>query len=157
VTYQAVVDELLAATGASRCTLRLDVPGDYPFPAVHEALAPGAGSLLDFRELPQLAGPTFHKLLRDGKLVVMDDCAAAVDGGDPDYTRERDYFVRLMELYGGMAAFIAVPVIVRGEVRGVVSLHQLGAPREWSPADVRAAEEAGGRASALAAADERLA
>ena len=42
---QAIVDELRAMFDVGRCTLRRDVPGE-PFPVVHEALAPGVGSLI---------------------------------------------------------------------------------------------------------------
>src|SRR5262249_30820784 len=45
----AILSDLLAATGASRVTLRQSVPGDYAFPVTHEALASGVGSLRDER------------------------------------------------------------------------------------------------------------
>ena len=38
-TIETVLEGLLTATGASRVTLRQDVPGDYAFPVTHEALA----------------------------------------------------------------------------------------------------------------------
>jgi len=39
-----VLRALLEQTGASRVTLRQDMPGDYRFPVTHEALVPGVGS-----------------------------------------------------------------------------------------------------------------
>ena len=48
MTLQDIVDTLLAETGASRVTLRQDVAGDT-FPVTHEALAPGAGSIIGSR------------------------------------------------------------------------------------------------------------
>ncbi len=44
MSLQAIVGELLAATGASRCTLRQDRLGET-FPVTHEALAPGVPSI----------------------------------------------------------------------------------------------------------------
>ena len=47
----AVLADLLALTGASRVTLRQNVPGEYAFPVTHEALAPGVGSLREERSV----------------------------------------------------------------------------------------------------------
>jgi GAF domain-containing protein len=125
---QALAD-LLDATGASRVTLRRDVPGDVAFPVTDEVLAPGAPSLRDERTVDLRTQPVALEV-RAGRQVVQDDCATAYD--DPD-------FQRMLEVYGGLAAQIVTPVVLDGEVRGIVSLHQLERPRHWSDEEIAAA------------------
>jgi hypothetical protein len=45
----AILADLLTRTGASRVTLRQNVPGEYAFAVTHEALAPGVDSLRETR------------------------------------------------------------------------------------------------------------
>ncbi len=137
---EEIVSDLHAQVGCERCTLRLDVPGDYAFPVVCEAVSPGVASLRSFTTLPQQQGPTFRRIARERTLVVQNDCRRAAAGDDPEFAEP--YFRELIDLYGGMAAFIAAPVWNGAELEGVVSLHALGRPRVWSPADVAAAERA---------------
>lgn len=135
----AVLDDLLAVTGADRVTLRRDVPGDYRFPVVEEALAPGAGSLRDERSVHLPTQPVVAEVAR-GRQVVQDDCRAAHD--DPA-------FQRMLDTYGGLAAQIVTPVMADGRLEGIVSVHELGAPRSWTPAEVAAAAAAAERIRAL--------
>jgi GAF domain-containing protein len=142
VSFQEVVDELLVATGASRCTLRRDVPGDY-FPVTHEALTLGVSSIREERTTDLRRAPVVRELLETGRQVVQDDCANAYR--DPA-------FQRMLDAYGGLAAQIVTPVVVDGRLAAIVSLHQLGAPRRWSDDDRALAAEAGERVQALLAA-----
>jgi GAF domain-containing protein len=137
--FQEVVDDLLAATGASRCTLRRDVPGDY-FPVTHEALATGVPSIREERTTDLRKAPVVRELLETGRQVVQDDCASAFD--DPA-------FHRMLAAYGGLAAQIVTPVFDDGRLAAIVSLHQLGAPRRWSGEERALAAEAGERVRAL--------
>ena len=139
MTFQAVVDELLAATGASRCTLRLDVPDDF-FPVAHEALAAGVPSISQDRTTDLRAAPVVRQLLETGSQVVQDDCASAFD--DPE-------FQRMLSAYGGLAAQIVTPVFLGGRLAAIVSLHQLGAPRRWSDGERARAAESGERVAEL--------
>jgi len=123
---EAVLDHLLVTTGASRVTLRRDVPGDYPFPVVEEACAPGVASLRDERSVDLPTQPVVLEIQK-GNQVVQHDARASFD--DPA-------FQRMLEVYGGLAAQIVTPVVVDGAVRAIVSLHQLGAPRTWSDDEV---------------------
>lgn len=123
---QAALEDLLAATGASRVTLRRDLPGDYPFPVVEEALAPGVGSLREERSVHLPTQPVVLEIQK-GNQVVQHDCRASFD--DPA-------FQRMLDVYGGMAAQIVTPVTVDGAVRAIVSLHQLGAPRTWTDEEI---------------------
>ena len=127
-----VLQDLLDRTGASRVTLRQDVPGGYAFPVTHEALAAGVGSLRDERTVDLRNQPVAIEV-GAGRQVVQHDCAIAYD--DPAFHRMR-------EVYGGLAAQIVTPVERDGAVVGIVSLHQLGAPREWSAAEIALCDEA---------------
>ena len=123
---QAALEHLLEATAASRVTLRRDVPGDYPFPVVEEALAPGVGSLREERSVDLPTQPVVLEI-RKGNQVVQHDSRASFD--DPE-------FQRMLDVYGGLGAQIVTPVVVGGVVRAIVSLHQLGAPRTWTDDEV---------------------
>jgi GAF domain-containing protein len=125
---EPILEELLAGTGASRVTLRQDVPGDYAFPVTHEALAPGVPSLREERTVDLRAQPVVLEL-RQGRQVVQDDCRHAFD--DPAYQR-------MLETYGGLAAQIVTPVFRGGRLAAIVSLHQLGSPRRWTTEEVAA-------------------
>ena len=134
-----VLQALLSSTGASRVTLREDVPGDYAFPVTHEALAPGVGSLRGERTVDLRNQPVALEVVA-GRQVVQDDCAQAFD--DPAFHRMR-------ETYGGLAAQIVTPVLSDGRVAGIVSLHQLGSPRRWTEEEIEACRAAATRVGEL--------
>jgi GAF domain-containing protein len=123
-----VLQGLLGSTGASRVTLREDVPGDYAFPVTHEALAPGVGSLREERTVDLTNQPVALEVAA-GRQIVQDDCARAYN--DPAFHRMR-------EVYGGLAAQIVTPVLAGERVAGIVSLHQLGSPRRWTEEEIEA-------------------
>jgi GAF domain-containing protein len=133
------LQNLLTHTGASRVTLRQDAPGEYAFPVTHEALAPGVGSLLEERTIDLRNQPVALEVTA-GKQVVQDDCATAYD--DPAFHRMR-------EAYGGLAAQIVTPVVSRGTVSAIISLHQLGSPRQWTKAEIDACRAAATRVEEL--------
>lgn len=134
-----LLQELLDGTGASRVTLRWDVPGGYRFPVTHEALAPGVGSLKEERTVDLRNQPVALEVAA-GRQVVQDDCATAYD--DPAFQRMR-------ETYGGLAAQIVTPVMPDGSVKGIVSLHQLGSPREWTVEEIDACRATAARVGEL--------
>lgn len=134
-----ILEELLATTGASRVTLRRDVPGAEPFPIVEEALAPGVGSLRNERSVHLPTQPVVLEVQR-GHQVVQDDCATAFD--DPA-------FQAMLATYGGLAAQIVTPVLRDGRLEGILSLHQLGTPRRWTKDEVAAASQAARRIGEL--------
>ena len=117
-----ILEALLTATGASRVTLRQDLPGDYAFPVTHEALADGVASLRGERTVDLRTQPVVLELQK-GRQVVQDDCRTAHD--DPAYQR-------MLEAYGGLAAQIVTPIFDGDRLRAVVSFHQLGQPRTWT-------------------------
>jgi GAF domain-containing protein len=134
-----VLDGLLASTGASRVTLRQDLPGDYRFPVTHEALAPGVGSLREERTVQLTTQPVVLEVAA-GRQVVQDDCCSAFD--DPA-------FQKMLDAYGGLAAQIVTPVVQDGAVAGIVSLHQLGSPRHWTEDDIAACTAAAAQLEGL--------
>jgi GAF domain-containing protein len=136
---EGILAGLLAETGASRVTLRQDVPGEYVFPVTHEVLAPGVASLEDERTVDLRSQPVAQEVAR-GRQVVQDDSASASE--DPEFQRMR-------EVYGGLAAQIVTPVMVDGSVAGIVSVHQLGSPRHWTDAEIEACTGAAARLVAL--------
>jgi GAF domain-containing protein len=129
---EPILEDLLARTGASRVTLRQDVPSDYAFPVTHEALAAGVPSLREERTVDLRTQPVVLEL-RQGRQVVQEDCRRAFD--DPAYQR-------MLETYGGLAAQIVTPVFRAGRLAAIVSLHQLGSPRRWTTEEVAAATRA---------------
>jgi GAF domain-containing protein len=134
-----VLRGLLACTGASRVTLRQDLPGDYAFPVTHEALAPGVGSLMRERTVDLRNQPVAFEVAQ-GRQVVQDDCAVAYE--DPAFHRMR-------ETYGGLAAQVVTPVMHDGAVEAIVSLHQLGSPRHWTEFEIEACRAAAARVAEL--------
>lgn len=134
-----VLRTLLDGTGASRVTLRQDLPGAYAFPVTHEALGPGVGSLQEERSVDLPNQPVVAELLA-GRQVVQEDCRTAFD--DPA-------FQRMLDAYGGLAAQIVTPIFERGALRAIVSLHELKGPRTWSASDVAAATRAAEEVASL--------
>ena len=131
---------LLSQLGASRVTLRQDLPGDRAFPVTHEALAPGAGSLRAEATIDLRTQPVAIEVAA-GRQVVQDDCASAYD--DPAFQRMR-------EVYGGLDAQIVTPVFTAGRVAAILSVHQLGAPRRWTEGEIdQCGEAAAGLAGLL--------
>ena len=138
-TLEDVLRHLLETTRASRVTLRRDVPGEQPFPVVEEVLAPGVESLRGETSIHLPSQPVVLDVKR-GAQVVQDDSARAYD--DPA-------FHRMLEAYGGLAAQIVTPVMRDGKLEGILSLHQLGAPRAWTADEVSAARRAAERVGEL--------
>ena len=118
----AIVGALREHVGVDRCTLRLEVAGEY-FPVVHEAVTPGTGSLIGDRKVSLQGQPVVEAILGGAEQVVQPDCAVASD--DPA-------FQAMLGHYGGLGAQIVTPVKDGDELLGIISLHHLGSPREWS-------------------------
>jgi len=135
----SVLQDLLDRTGASRVTLRENLPGDYAFPVTHESLAAGVGSLKEERTVDLRNQPVALEVAA-GRQVVQDDCATAYD--DPAFHAMR-------AAYGGLAAQIVTPVLLDGELRGIVSLHQLGEPRRWTEEEIEACRAAAARVAGV--------
>jgi GAF domain-containing protein len=136
---EPLLEGLLARTGASRVTLRQDLPGESMFTVTHEALAPGVGSLREEHTIDLRTQPV-AKEVASGRQVIQDDCASAYD--DPE-------FQRMCAVYGGLAAQIVTPVLVDGDVRGIVSVHVLESRRAWTEGEIEACRTTASRLAAL--------
>jgi GAF domain-containing protein len=132
---QAIIEDLLWVTGASRVTLR---QGD-DFPVTYEALAPGALSIRDERTVDLRKQPVALEVSA-GRQVVQHDSRAAYD--DPE-------FHLMLEVSGGLAAQIVTPVFRDAQVYAILSLHQLGEPRAWTDEEIRRCRVAAERIAEL--------
>jgi GAF domain-containing protein len=146
VTVAAALARLLAESGASRVTLRRDLPGDRFFPVTDEALAPGAASLRDEATIDLRTQPVVLQLQKTGRQVVQDDCRGAAAGPE---------FERMLDAYGGLAAQIVTPVVAGGRLAAILSLHHLGAPRSWTEREAGLAAETAREIAALLEGDQR--
>jgi GAF domain-containing protein len=134
----AILGELLAATGASRVTLRQDVPGDV-FPVTNEVVSNGASPIKGVAT-PNMARQPVVLQVQQGKQVVQDDCLAASDEA---------HFRQMLELYGSLRAQIVTPIVRDGRVTAIVSLHQLGRTRHWTEDEIATASDAARRVGEL--------
>jgi GAF domain-containing protein len=142
---QTVIDELRASYDVGRCTLRLEHP-DELFPVVVESRASGVGSLIGDRTVDLRGQPVVEALASGAGQVVQDDSAAASD--DPA-------FQRMLVAYGGLAAQIVTAVRPGGRLRGIISLHELRGPREWTAPEIALAVRAAGLVGAIIEASDR--
>ncbi|MEA2330125.1 MAG: hypothetical protein QOH58_263 [Thermoleophilaceae bacterium] len=127
---QGIVERLLADTGASRTTLRVDSPTEF-FPVVAEACAPGVRSIRGDTSVDLKTAPTFMAIQDEQRIIVQDDCLHS----EPPTPQE------VIDAYGVRAQMLA-PVALEGLLLGTMSVHQAGAPRRWSAADRQALESA---------------
>ncbi len=142
-SYQAITDELLVTTRGSRTTIRLDRPGGV-YPAVAESLAPGVKSIAGV-EVPGLReAATMRRLVETLEPYVQDDLLDTDVPPPP----------ALIEVYGARAQMLA-PIVRRGDLAGLVSVHVGPDPRRWTDDDLAAIKGAANRATALLLAEER--
>lgn len=128
MSFQALIEDLHEAIGASRTTLRLDKP-EAVFPVVAEALAPGIRSIRDDQKIDLKRAATYEFLSSEQRILVQDDCTA----NDPPPPKE------LIEFYGVRAQMLA-PLIRDGQLIGIISVHYAPGPREWTEDDVAVLE-----------------
>ena len=126
---EAMVARLRAEVGVDRCTLRLDVAGEY-FPVVHESRTEGTRTLVGDRDVSLQGQPVVDAILAGAEQVVQPDTATASE--DPA-------FRAMLRHYGGLGAQIVTPVREDCALLAIISLHHLGGPREWSQREKDAA------------------
>lgn len=132
-TLDMIVHDLLAATGASRVTVRADHP-ELTFPVVAEALAPGVRSIAGPSTIDLRAAPTFKHLDSTLGTLIQDDLLATDTPPPPE----------LIAQYGARAQMLAA-VAIDGRMAAFVSVHHGPEARHWTPDDVAALEDATGR------------
>jgi maleate isomerase len=132
--FQDVVDELLAATGADRTTLRIDLP-EYGLAVdrtAAEGLGPGVRSIRRDSSLDQRALNTVRWLAEHGRVLVQPHFRA--DPRPPE---------ALVDVYGVHAQVLA-PLHGPGGMPGWLSVHSL-TERAWSETDLTAVDAAANR------------
>lgn len=135
--FQEILEDLLRSTGASRTTLRLDLSEqDAGLDAVvAEALAPGVRSIRGDTSIRNLRdSPPIRFLEEQRTPLVQEDCSMADPAPPPE----------LIELYGVKAQMVA-PLVREDRLVGVISVHYIPGPRDWSAEDVAALQEAAER------------
>lgn len=133
MTFRGILEDLLSSTGASRTTLRLDLPeeGLHVDRVAAEAVAAGVRPIGDDNSIDQRALPTVRFLEEERRPLVQDDCLDS----DPAPPQE------LIELYGVKAQMLG-SLVREGDLIGLISVHHNPGPREWSARDVEALQEA---------------
>ena len=132
--FQEILQDLLVSTGASRTTLRLDLPDqDAGLDTVAaEALALGIRSIRNDTSIRNLRGASTVRFLEEQRRpLVQNDCLAD-DLAPPS---------ELIELYGVRAQMLA-PIVRDDRLIGVISVHYVPGPRDWRAEDVAALQEA---------------
>ncbi len=136
-SFQEIMEDLLGSADASRTTLRLDLPDqDAGLDAVvAEALAPGVRSIRDDTSIRNLRDVSTVRFLEEQRRpLVQKDCLTD-DLAPPS---------ELIERYGVKAQMLA-PIVRDDRLIGVISVHYVPGPRDWSSEDVAALQEAAER------------
>ena len=131
-----MIDDLLAELGeqleVQRVTLRLPAD-DSVFPIAYEWCAPGVRSIRDTPRLDMSKQPVVLQMQAGASQVVEDDCATATD--DAGYHEMR-------EMFGGLKAqIVTANRDADGAIVGLLSVHDLTAPRQWTESEQRWARE----------------
>lgn len=142
----AELRELFDALAVGRVTLRRDVVDERGrnFPVSDELLREGAPSIKDEEYADIFTSPVARRVA-GGEQVVQDDCEVC-------YPDDPEFRATLVE-YGGLAAQVVTPVLDGGgAVVAIVSAHQLGEARRWTPHELELCTSAARRIGALLAA-----
>jgi GAF domain-containing protein len=115
---------------ASRVTIRLGP--DKNLPVLAESLGVGVASMRDESEIDQMAAETVRWVVREGRVLAVDDALAAAVPRTPVSMTDRF----------GLRAFMIAPVFVEADFTGTVSVHVNGSTREWTVNDLEAAAAA---------------
>lgn len=137
----AVLTDLRDRLELSRATLRIDIPGGPPMPMTHELLADGVSTLAG-RVVSAAGSPTVSRMVKTRRPVIVSD-TARIASVDPAFADSG--FEAMVRDYGGLSAFIAAPIFDGDRLAGILSLHVVGGPREWSAAEIDLVESAADR------------
>ena len=127
--FEAKLQDLLAATHASRVTVRLDLPqhGFHVNDVAAEARQARVASLKGQTSIDQRRAATVVWLDRERKILVQEDLTDA-DPAPP---------TALVEIYGTLAQMLA-PIVPHQELTGWVSVHHNRGRRKWAQSDIEA-------------------
>lgn len=135
-----LLERLRAGVGASRTTIRIDIPawGVDVNDVIAEAHAEGMRSLRGERGIDQRALPTV-RFLEERRVPLV----------QPEFrTTAHPPPQALIDVYGVQAQMLA-PLVHGGELVGWVSVHEVGREREWPPDQVAVLEAAAAEALAV--------
>jgi GAF domain-containing protein len=127
--YSACCRWLLAATGASRTTIRLTDPAGVP-ELVGEAVADGVGSIRDSTPVNAALYPTYQYLVRTHDLLIQNDTRTHP-------VRPPEILVDELRVYAQMLA----PIVRHAAMVGVISVHVQGRPHHFDARQVAALRE----------------
>ena len=131
--FDAILAGLLAATGASRVTLRLDQPslGFDVNDVVAEARVSGVRTLKSETSIDQRSAATTRWIARERRNLLQNDIATS-DLRPP---------AKLAEIYGVRAQMLG-PLFRGDALIGWISVHENTGPRGWRRADAAALDRA---------------
>jgi maleate isomerase len=128
-----ILGELISDVGASRCTLRLDLPerGLAVNAPAAEAVATGVSSVASDTDLDQWSLSTVQWLQRHKRILVQDDLSST----------ELQVPAVLTDTWGVKAQMLG-PIVRADRLVGWISVHQVGRLRHWSADDEAALSRA---------------
>lgn len=128
VRLQVALQGLLVATGASRCTLRVDddARGWHVDYAIAEALRPGAKSLLGVGGIDQRAAATVAWLNRNRRNLIQPDLVNSPDPAPPS---------ALLTAYSAKAQMLSPLFDENNGLMGWISAHYIDGPRPFALTD----------------------
>lgn len=136
----AIVDELRVQLGASRVTVRLDVPPEI-YPVVAEACAHGSRSMKGDDAVGDLRTvATYQYVEREHKILIQDDVIDARPGPPPALIHEF-----------GVRAQMLAPVLAGERLVGIISIHYGPGARTWTAEDVALLARGASRVEAVVA------
>jgi len=138
--FDALLQRLLDGTGASRTTLRVDLPkhGFDVDDVAGEAHKSNIKSLRGERGINQRAVPTVEWLTREKRALIQEDLSKTDVPAPP----------ALIAVYGVYAQMLA-PLMHDGHLLGWISTHECKGPRKWTESDIAHLDRAVDEANAL--------
>lgn len=134
-SLEPILAELMARTGALRCTVRMDHPAQglsVNVPCA-EVLAPGARSMIPNSAVDHRRAKSVRSIEASRRTLVQGDVFA-----DPALAPPR----ALVEIFGTRSQMVAPLIGGDDYMFGWVSAHFAEGPRDFAPTDVAAIEEA---------------
>lgn len=132
---EPILADLMAATGALRCTVRIDHPalGYSVNTPCAEVLAPGAASMMDDGSIDHRRARSVRWVEKTRQILLQEDVFADPEMAPPP---------ALVRQFGTRSQMVAPLIGFDDYVFGWVSAHFAEGPRPIAPADVAAIEDA---------------
>ena len=133
--FEPILAELIAATGALRCTVRIDHPalGLSVNTPCAEVLAPGAASMMGNGSIDHRRARSVRWIEKTRQILLQEDVFADPDMAPPP---------ALVREFGTRSQMVAPLIGADDYMFGWVSAHFAEGPRPITPADIAAMEQA---------------